>query len=333
MTDSSVSQEAKPVLVLQANYTPTIRSFAELAAMTLPPVRWVVPGILPEGLIALAGKPKIGKSMLDMGIGRDVATGGLALGSIKVTQGDVLYLALEDNERRLQDRMRHLLAGAPVPARFEYATAWKKMSGAGIRALENWIDRKQNPRLIIIDPFVKVRPTAGRSQAGTTGYDADYAALEELHTLANTRNVCILVQFHMRKAGAEDYFDEINATSGIGACADGFLSLKRARGQAGATLRGTGRDYQEDVDLALSFNDGHWSIEGNAEEVLMTQERKEILDAVTRGHTSPRAICDYLGHRLDSAMKMRLSRMVEAGQLYKPKEGVYLPPREVHLVK
>ena len=35
---------------------------AELMSEELPPVRWVVPDILPEGVTFLAGKPKMGKS-------------------------------------------------------------------------------------------------------------------------------------------------------------------------------------------------------------------------------------------------------------------------------
>ena len=75
----------------------------------LPPIRYVVPGIIAEGLTLLAGKSKIGKSWLILGTAIAVATGGYALGSIKVDEGDVLYLALEDNERRLQSRLKKLL--------------------------------------------------------------------------------------------------------------------------------------------------------------------------------------------------------------------------------
>ncbi len=35
---------------------------AEIVAEELPPVRWVVPDLLPEGVTLLAGKQKLGKS-------------------------------------------------------------------------------------------------------------------------------------------------------------------------------------------------------------------------------------------------------------------------------
>src|SRR5215471_3418673 len=71
-------------------------SLAELMRMELPPPRWAVPGLIPEGLTILASKPKVGKSFLAMGLAVAVGCGGRALGSIEVEQGDVLYLALED---------------------------------------------------------------------------------------------------------------------------------------------------------------------------------------------------------------------------------------------
>src|SRR3954471_23399562 len=90
---------------------------ADLMAEALPPIRYVVPGYVTEGLTLLGGKPKIGKSWLTAGLCIAVATGGYALGSIKVDGGDVLWLALEDNKRRLQRRLKQLLPTGKRPKR------------------------------------------------------------------------------------------------------------------------------------------------------------------------------------------------------------------------
>ena len=82
-------------------------SAADLLALTLPEPKWAVAGLLPAGFSVLAGKPKLGKSWLGLDIALAVALGGVALGSIHVSQGDVLYLALEDTTRRLQTRIRN----------------------------------------------------------------------------------------------------------------------------------------------------------------------------------------------------------------------------------
>ena len=53
---------------------------AALQKMEFPPINWVVPGVLPEGLTILAGKPKLGKSWLALDMALAVAAGGDVLG-------------------------------------------------------------------------------------------------------------------------------------------------------------------------------------------------------------------------------------------------------------
>jgi AAA domain len=72
----------------------------------------VIQGILMPGTVLLAGKPKVGKSLLALYLGLSVARGGMALGSIPVEQGDVLYLSLEDHKRRLQKRLKAMMANS-----------------------------------------------------------------------------------------------------------------------------------------------------------------------------------------------------------------------------
>ncbi|GAB3869033.1 hypothetical protein GCM10029964_128400 [Kibdelosporangium lantanae] len=89
---------------------------AELMAVSFPEPTWAVPGIIAEGVTLLAGPPKVGKSWLSLGLGLSIAAGLPALGTVAVDPGPVLYLALEDTPRRLQSRMRTVLAGRPAPA-------------------------------------------------------------------------------------------------------------------------------------------------------------------------------------------------------------------------
>lgn len=93
-----------------------------LDAQDFPPLAWVVPDLLPEGFSLLVGGPKIGKSWLSLDVALAVATGGCALGNLPVASRPVLLLALEDGDRRLQDRARELLAGDPIPAALHYMT-------------------------------------------------------------------------------------------------------------------------------------------------------------------------------------------------------------------
>ena len=69
----------------------------------------------------LAGRPKAGKSWLALNLAEAIANGGKVLG-VDVEQGDVLYLALEDNPRRLQQRLDQLIPFVEKPERLQFAT-------------------------------------------------------------------------------------------------------------------------------------------------------------------------------------------------------------------
>jgi len=66
--------------------------------MKFPAPAWIVPGILPEGFVILAARPKKGKSWLALNIAVAKASGGCALGrpDLRLEPAKVLYLALED---------------------------------------------------------------------------------------------------------------------------------------------------------------------------------------------------------------------------------------------
>jgi hypothetical protein len=144
------------------------RTATMLLRKELPEIKFVVPGYVTEGLTILAGKGKIGKSWLALGIGIAVACGGYAFGSIKVEQGDVLYLALEDNERRLQKRLRQLLPNQSSPDHLHYDLACPPLDKGGVQAIREWIDRMAAPRLVIMVVFAKVRPAIRRTEQRTT---------------------------------------------------------------------------------------------------------------------------------------------------------------------
>jgi RecA-family ATPase len=89
----------------------------DLQTKTFAPVRIILSRLIPEGVTILAGKPKIGKSWLQLDIGLAVAGNRFVLGQEKPVQGDSLYLALEDNQRRLKSRLDKILQNAAAPDR------------------------------------------------------------------------------------------------------------------------------------------------------------------------------------------------------------------------
>ncbi len=247
---------------------PAIFSLQDLLSWEVPPVRWAIPAILPEGLTLLAGKPGLGKSWLALSLALSVAAGGMALGTQLVTQGDVLYVALEENARHLQARARQLLASMTgVPSGMECALDWPRLNEGGLTSLEDYLQAHPNTRLVVIDTWAKLALPSGKRRCPQ--YEGDYEALTPLKRLADTYHVSILAMHHLRKAGSRDVLDEVTGSISMTGAVDGTLILKRERGRMEGSLFVTGRAIEYEQQLALSFDatTALWTLVGNAEEV------------------------------------------------------------------
>ncbi len=274
---SSPSSQSASILLQHGQ--PSIFSLPDLLSWELPPVRWTIPELLPEGLTLLAGKPKLGKSWLALSVALSIAVGGVALGAQRVAKGDVLYLALEDNTRRLQSRARRLLASmTETPSNMDFALDWPRLGEGGLACLEEYLKVHPNLRLVVIDTWARVAPPSGERRCSQ--YEGDYESLTPLKRLADTYHVSILAVHHLRKTGSSDVLDEIIGSTGVTGAVDGTMILKRDRGQNEATLFVTGRDVEREQHLALSFDatTALWTAVGNAEELRCTRARQEILD-------------------------------------------------------
>lgn len=303
---------------------------ADLMAMKLPPPTWIVPGMLPEGVTLLAGKPKLGKSWMALGLGVAVATGGVALGTKRVEQGSCLYLALEDNVRRLQKRLGKLLNGGEAPENLHFHTDWQRLDDGGVEQLGDWLKAHPDARLVVIDTLAKVRPR----QPGKNVYAEDYAALERLLPLASEHSVAIVVVHHLRKSGALDPLDEISGSTGLTGGVDGVLILKRGPGNADAFLYVEGRDIEDPAELALSWdrNLASWTIAGDAEQYQISQERQTILRVMKEADKplGPKDIEGALSAKgvgkTNGAVREMLSQMVKDGQVKSLGRGAYVHP-------
>lgn len=314
---------------------PRFISARELCDLEFEPIKYVVPGYIAEGLTLFAGKPKLGKSWFCMEIGLAVAEGGVCLGDVRCEQGDVLYLALEDNRRRLQSRIRKLwqmeaMVHAPVPDRLHLATEWPRAT-EGVTAIRTWIDEHPGARLVIVDVLAMFKATAkGKDQ---TLYEADYLAIKELQSLAMETNVAIVVVHHTRKSGAEDDpFEKVSGTLGLSGAADTTIILDRD--QNGCTLYGRGRDIEE-IETAVQFDKFtcRWRALGKASEVRRTDERAEILSVLIEATEpmNPRDLSIASGMPRNNTDQL-LFKMAKAGEVLKAGRGLYVHPERSDLI-
>jgi predicted ATP-dependent serine protease len=297
----------------------------ELCAKIFPPVKYVVPGYIVEGLTLLAGKPKAGKSWLVLHAALAVARNGFTLGDVCCPQGDVLYCALEDTWRRLQRRLRKLLGGEPAPKSLTLRVDLPRLAEGGLDAIRAWIERADNPRLIVVDVLAKVRDHSQRNDQGH--YAADYAAMQGLKELADRYGIAIVVVHHLRKMDAEDPLDQISGTTGLAGSADTVLVLHKSG--TGVTLKGRGRDIEE-IDKAVLFNKNActWTVVGEANEVEQATVQGSILSILheAKAPLSPQEVTDLCANATLANVRKSLARMEKNRKVIKVRYGQYIHP-------
>ena len=292
----------------------------ELDQMEFEAVKYVIPGVFVEGLTLFCGKPKVGKSWLLLHAAHAVAGGGYTLGDTHCIEGDVLVCSLEDNKRRLQNRMQKLFGGRPKSPRLKFKVKMPRLAQGGLETLRQWIKSVPNPRLIVIDTLAMVRMPNRKEQST---YDADYTAVIELRNLALEFGLAIVVVHHLRKMPADDAFDTVSGTLGLTGCPDSIVILKRE--PTGTTLLGRGRDLEE-FEKAIVFDKGNclWRIEGDATELRRSTQQREILEAMRelQGPQTPLKIARHLGKQRDNVTHL-LRKLAEDGIVRKVNYGQY----------
>lgn len=232
--------------------------------------QFVVDGLIPTGLILFCGAQKIGKSWLMLKLCLCVSQ-GLPLWEMPTTQGDVLYLCLEDTFSRIQDRLFQVTDEAS--GRLHFAVASCKLTDGLTVQLEDYLKDYPDSKMIVIDTLQKVR-TASKDNA----YASDYGDISLLKDFADRHSLAVIVVHHIRKQKDSDVFNMVSGTTGLTGSADStFVLEKENRASDTARLYVTGRDtpYQEFV---LRFRDCSWElVERKTQEQLAKEAIPNVL--------------------------------------------------------
>ena len=304
----------QPVVTLGAGITAE-----ELSGKVFPPLNWVIQDILPEGCYLLSARPKTGKSWLALQTCLAVAFGETVFGK-KVVQGKAVYLALEDNHRRLQSRLKQLRPQGYSTPNLLLHTKWERFDKGGVEALVKLIET-EIPKIVVIDTLAKVRPTAGRNNV----YESDYKALEPITEVANKYRCTILIVTHNRKGKAEtDPLEQVSGSLGLTGAVDGVMIIDGNRSDKMYTLSLIGRDIPNDDDLAIARQpNGEWRLLGTAKAVFISEERQAITDLLKlhpKG-LKPKDIAELLSKKQSTFRKLLASMTAE--QQVNNNKGVY----------
>lgn len=240
----------------QTNVSKTRWTAKELLQTKFPELDWIVPGLLPEGMTILGGRPKVGKSWLSMQIAKAVISGCEVFGK-PVKQGKVFYLALEDNPRRLARRLTLQDWLKSTDCIFE--TDWKPLNDGGLEDLAKEF-KKEQYRLCVVDTG---------SRAFKVKDHNDLSAMTKAYSMIQkffeSCQVSPLIIEHLSKMGnGSNEFDPIEsviASTAKVAVADTIIALARTRGQRETMLRSTGREMEElDTKIILNKETMLWEL-------------------------------------------------------------------------
>lgn len=229
--------------------------------------KMLIDGVLSDGLAIMAGDSKIGKSWMVLWMCLQISKGEPVWG-LPTRKTDVVYLALEDREWRVQQRMQDLTDTPPENLHFGFSCG---QLGAELESqIEDVLKDYPSTGLLFIDTLQMVRDSVS---AKVNAYAQDYKDLSSLKKIADNHGICIFVVHHTRKErDGGNIFNDMTGSTGIMGVADtGMILRKEDRFGDNATLCITGRDVEE-KKLKMQMCGVKWEI---TEELSADDLRKE----------------------------------------------------------
>lgn len=229
--------------------------------------KMLIDGVLSDGLAIMAGDSKIGKSWMVLWMCLQISKGEPVWG-LPTRKTDVVYLALEDREWRVQQRMQDLTDTPPDNLHFGFSCG---QLGAELESqIEDVLKDYPSTGLLFIDTLQMVRDNVS---AKVNAYAQDYKDLSSLKKIADNHGICIFVVHHTRKErDGGNIFNDMTGSTGIMGVADtGMILRKDDRFGDNATLCITGRDVEE-KKLKMQMRGVKWEI---TEEFSADDLRKE----------------------------------------------------------
>jgi hypothetical protein len=232
---------------------------AALLAAPIRPVRWLVPGLIANGLTILGGTPKSGKSYLAYALAMAVGVYGQWVQHWEVERGSVLFISLEDDEDDTRQRLAELDPALTLSANQMHFIHGLDKVPPFDAGLVPWLleaIQQYTPRLVVIDPLSYLYALSKRGGGGDL-FSETRQMLFPLRWLGKTHQCAIVALDHRRKRSRDDtnVFDTLHGSIAKQAIADALLMVERDDEQItmGALVR-RGKDATH--TLNMQFRDG-----------------------------------------------------------------------------
>jgi len=296
------------------------------------PRRWLLPGIIADGLSIVGGSPKGGKTYLAYALAMAVAHYGKWCNHWDVDQGKVIYVSLEDDENDTHLRLKELDASFTISAgKLLFVHGSQSLPAFGSGLLE-WVEQVldlHKPRLLIIDPIsylYVLKRTGGQ-------FEETKDMLFPLRWLGRHYQCAIVCLDHRRKRSREDVsmVDTLYGSVAKQAVADGLIMVNRDGDdiELDLTIR-AGKTQKLYISFVFAEGQCYLAYKGVEEHAASYSDvRTQVIEAVYAA-AEPLAIADILAvlHLPDTRQTRNnvsqiLYRHVKTKEIEKTNRGRY----------
>jgi len=294
-------------------------------------VKWAVHKIIPEGLTVLAGEPKAGKSLMAVDICSAIASGGVAFGQRDCVEGDVVYMSLEDPERRVKERIENQCD--LWPGRFKVLTGGVPQLGKSFYdLLDEMFLLWPEMRCIVVDTMQFIIPPKA---PGLSDYEHYYKCLDPLHRWTIENHISIVLITHTTKSltvEGDNPFSKIIGSVAIQGASDAMILLKKNHAKTVKTdeladgfLTINGRELNSET-FSLDFDEEllKWTIRGEikSKDYIKNPNWVLITDCIKPNGSEPSEIIRETGLN-KSTVRSCLHRMKKA-EIIEKKGPLYI---------
>lgn len=281
---------------------------------------------IPSGLVIIGARPKFKKSWFALQLNIAKASGGQFMG-VPTEQCRTLYLALEDNDRRMRKRFDFFsITIENLPQLLHIAYDWP--TGAlGVEKLHRWMVQHPDTKLITVDVLQRFR---GPRDKFASVYEADYATMSMLHGLTQQYpGLTVLVVHHVKKGAVDDPIEALNGSFGIAGAADAYIILRRGAEKEQVIAHVDGRDWESwEHEFVWEFRQGEGWVQIGVSEGDLTATQQEIIRFARDdgGFTTPTKLAQFRQISRPTAHEA-LQRLVSKGAM-RVYSGKYYPNGE-----
>ena len=214
--------------------------------------KYIVEGLLPEGLTVLSGDPKVGKSFFALSLSVSVAK-GIPFLCFPTKKCAVLYFSFEDDEKRIQQRLFEM--SDDNFSGLTFSSDIMRLDADFIQSVENYLQQHPDTKLIVVDTLNYIRP----DKPNTNMYKNDYDDMIKLHRLTQQYGIGMMLLHHNRKNGGNDDLHSVSGSTGLTGGADNCMIIERPkRGEKAAKLKVISRDMESFEMEIMQSGNGIW---------------------------------------------------------------------------